>query len=118
MAHPTAVFNAQLDRLAFNGIVPDADGFFPAAVIEEFFPVSRHDYVWNADYTAARPVLLMWWDDASYLAYQGDCGDDYEEPVNLPLDLFGNLWEGVKDAQAARSRRTTYAVNTWAWGGR
>ncbi len=116
MSNPNALFNAQLDRLAFNGIVPDAEGFFPAAIVEQFFHVSRYDFVWNADYTAARPVPMQWWDDASYMAYQGDCGDDYEE-VNLPLDLFTDLWEGVENVNVRR-RCTTYGVNTWAWGGR
>lgn len=33
----------------------------------------RHDFRWNDDYTAFRPVSCRWWDDASYIAWQ--CGE-------------------------------------------
>jgi hypothetical protein len=39
--------------------------------IEEFNP-DQFDIRWNADYTLAEVTPLAWWDDASYLAYQGD----------------------------------------------
>jgi len=38
---------------------------------------ARYDFVWNDDFSAFRPVRLLWWDEASYLAYQsGDYGED------------------------------------------
>ncbi len=37
----------------------------------------RYDFYWNHDYTAFRPVLVRWWDDESYIAYQ--CGDNEQE---------------------------------------
>lgn len=40
----------------------------------EMYNPRRHDFVWNADFTAFRAVQLRWWDDASYIAYQ--CGED------------------------------------------
>lgn len=35
----------------------------------------RTEFVWNDSFTAFRPIPLRWWDDASYIAYQADCGD-------------------------------------------
>lgn len=49
------------------------------------FNPQRTEFRWNADFSAFWPIPLRWWDDASYIAYQGDCGDDgYEEDVILP----------------------------------
>jgi hypothetical protein len=38
----------------------------------ELFSPAAHDFRWNADYTAFRPVSLLWHDDASYARYQSD----------------------------------------------
>lgn len=50
-----------------------ADGFLPAARVEEFHP-DRFSFFWTADYAGFRPTKLLWWDDESYRAYQA--GDD------------------------------------------
>lgn len=39
---------------------------------------ARYDFRWNRDFTECEAVPLLWWDDASYAAHQGDSGDDYE----------------------------------------
>lgn len=48
--------------------------WFPASRCDEFDP-ETHDFYWNEDYTFFYPSRLLWWDDASYRAYQSDCGD-------------------------------------------
>ncbi len=40
------------------------------------FNPMRHDFRWNDDFTAFRPVALKWWDDASYMAYQHGTFED------------------------------------------
>lgn len=40
------------------------------------FNPQRTEYRWNADFSAFYPIPLRWWDDASYIAYQGYCGDE------------------------------------------
>lgn len=32
----------------------------------------RYDFRWNKDYTECDVIPLRWWDDASYIQYQGD----------------------------------------------
>jgi len=41
-----------------------------AACDAEWFNSMRYSFVWNEDSSAFRPVWLLWWDDASYIAYQ------------------------------------------------
>lgn len=41
----------------------------------KLFNPERWDFRWNHDYSIVTCVALRWWDDASYIAYQGDCGD-------------------------------------------
>lgn len=42
---------------------------------EKYSP-QRHDFYWNEEDGSVRVIALLWWDDASYIAYQSDCGDD------------------------------------------
>lgn len=37
---------------------------------------ARYDFVWSDDFLAFRAIKLLWWDDASYIAYQSDPGCD------------------------------------------
>jgi len=46
----------------------------PSSASRIFSPY-RHEFRWNDDFTAYYPIVLKWWDDASYLAYQS--GDSY-----------------------------------------
>jgi len=38
----------------------------------ELWNPKRYDFVWNNDFTAFKPVKLLWWDNSSYIAYQCD----------------------------------------------
>lgn len=51
-----------------------AAGFQPAFEVESY-NAARYDFEWSEDFAAFRPIRLAWWDDASYAAYQSDCGD-------------------------------------------
>lgn len=54
----------------------------PAAEVENYNP-NRYDFVWNDDFTAFEPVKLLWWDDASYAAYQArDIAYDFMDDDN------------------------------------
>lgn len=54
------------------------DGFEPASQVENYNP-NQYDFCWTKDFEAFRPIKLLWWDDASYIAYQcGDFGDEEE----------------------------------------
>lgn len=52
-------------------------GYLPAARVFEFNP-NRYEFCWNDDFSGFIPCKLRWWDDASYAAYQADCGEDEE----------------------------------------
>lgn len=41
------------------------------------FPSDRFEFYWDLDWQQVTVVPLKWWDDASYRAYQTDCGADY-----------------------------------------
>lgn len=58
------------------------------------FSPQSHDFRWNDDFTAYRPIKLAWHDDASYIAYQSDSGQEGG-------DTFYNLFE-LPIAQAAK----------------
>ena len=51
----------------------DSQKWRPAAEAYEWNP-ERFDFRWNEDFTEFRLVPLLWWDDASYLAYECDSG--------------------------------------------
>ena len=55
-----------------------AEGYLLAPRCSEFNP-QRYDFRWNEDYSGFVPVKLLWWDDASYIAYQSDPGCDGDE---------------------------------------
>lgn len=40
---------------------------------ENFSPLTN-DFRWNTDYTEVDVIPLLYWDDASYAAYQTYCG--------------------------------------------
>jgi len=42
----------------------------------ELWNPRRYEFVWNDDFTAFKPVKLLWWDDNSYIDYQCDMGDE------------------------------------------
>ena len=43
------------------------------------FDPDRYSFRWNADYTAFHQIPLLWYDDATYIDYQGDKLDFPEE---------------------------------------
>jgi hypothetical protein len=43
--------------------------WYPASKAHEYSP-ECFDFRWNEDYTMFRPIRLLWWDEASYIAYQ------------------------------------------------
>lgn len=57
----------------------------------------RADHVWNTDYTAYRVVPLLWWDDASYIAYQADYAGADEEDLVRDLPVPAALVEVSED---------------------
>ena len=56
-----------------------AEGYLPASQVRRFNP-RRYDFRWTDDFAGFLPVKLLWWDDASYIRYQGD--DDYHEGLD------------------------------------
>lgn len=44
------------------------------------FDPDRHEFQWDADFSECVVVTLDWWDESSYLKYQGD-GDE-QRPVD------------------------------------
>lgn len=46
----------------------------PASEVENYNPL-RYQFVWNEDYSLFQAIPLRWWDDSSYIRYQGDNWD-------------------------------------------
>lgn len=50
----------------------DFDGYVEVTAREaDLFNPNRFSFRWNKDYSKAVVCPLLWWDDVSYLAYQG-----------------------------------------------
>jgi hypothetical protein len=49
--------------------------WYPAIDAVLFNP-NRYSFKWNEDYSMFQATPLLWWDDASYIAYQGDQQED------------------------------------------
>lgn len=73
------------------------------------YNANRYEFRWNDDFSGFIPIKLRWWDDASYIAYQSDCGDDGYEPT--PKEIAeGEAWQREHDAKEA-----TKAAERAAW---
>ena len=60
-----------MSKLHLAVIQPNANPEREPTQASRLFNPVRHDFSWNKDFTAFRPLALRWWDDASYAAYQG-----------------------------------------------
>ena len=65
-----------MDRWHLTVLKDDVSGDVDPVANVGQYNLRRVEIRWNADQTAFCPVALRWWDDASYIAYQCDCGDD------------------------------------------
>jgi hypothetical protein len=43
----------------------------PASEVKKYDP-NRYEFRWNEDFTAAEVIPLRWFDNVSYIKYQGD----------------------------------------------
>jgi hypothetical protein len=50
---------------------PDLAAMYSHEVAQGLNPV-RYDFRWNEDFSAAQIIRRRWWDETSYIAYQGD----------------------------------------------
>ncbi len=54
--------------------MPNINRWYPKHMVTEF-DQNHYDFEWNEDYTMFRALELPYWDDASYITYQGDRDD-------------------------------------------
>ena len=60
------------------------------------FNPNRYSFRWNPDFTAFEPILLRYWDDASYIADQSrDHGAEVEQPIPSP-DFHERSWKAFQ----------------------
>lgn len=56
-------------------VLMNTTNWLPASEVENYNP-DHYSFEWNADFSQFRATKLRWHDDASYIAYQADCGDE------------------------------------------
>ena len=78
------------------------EGYLLAPRAIEFNP-QRTEYRWNDDFSGFIPIKLRWWDDASYIAYQSDCGEcERDYAPCTPEELAeAEEWQREHDAKMA-----------------